>query len=586
MSFNTSSIQSDTYTANVQINAPKHVVGTVELSDTDGALVVNGLSVNTDLLNTDYVVSTVSVTTPLIVGDVGFPVTVQNLKTVTLNSGAGTVNQVLALNSDLDLVFKDDAVSVVPTLNEVLTAGASAGDLGITNLKSLTVTAGAGTVGQVLALDSSLDLVWKDDAVSVVPTIAQVLNAGNDADGSNLINLQTVQAQALNLLNTSNWTLAPNASTDNLDVSTLGAGYVNLGFCPLVSGSYVQALNIIPTVNPTPYDVWVSPAGNDISAMTYPSINNPFLTIQSAIDYCQTLTVSDNIYRYVHIMAGNYTEDLNIYKKMYIVGEAQTSQSASVGCQITGLITIAVDANGTDMFSNGVHLQGLLISGSVLNVSTVPAMLIMENCYVYTPNDATGTGISHNVTSSDSRLKLWNVQVISGGKNGLSPLINVQTTGLVSMNYCYVSAKGVQQCLRLSGTATCDSINNCKFENSNLATVTAEPIVKITANVSGTYTFSNCAFIYSNNGNKSANLNASGILNANGTGNNTVISLYNTFLLAGTDRLINYAIQDLNHTNPSTLLICLYYMSGAIPNTAFAIRGNNNQTKFQLEICS
>ena len=137
--------------------------------------------------------------------------------------------------------------------------------------------------------------------------------------------------------------------------------------------------------------------------------------------------------------------------------------------------------------------------------------------------------------------------------------------------------------MRLSGTASCDSINNSKFENSNTATVTAEPIVKITANVSGTYTFSNCAFIYSNNGNKSANLNASGILNANGTGNNTVISLYNTFLLAGTDRLINYAIQDLNHTNPAILMICLYFMSGAIPNTAFAIRGNNNQTKFQLE---
>jgi hypothetical protein len=530
------------------------------------------------------VVSSVSVTTPLLVGDIGFPVTVQNLKTVTLNTGAGTA-------------------------------------------------------GQVLALDSSLDLIFKDDAVSVVPTIAQVLNAGNDADGNNLINLQSVQAQALNLVNDTNWALATNAGNQNLEVTTDGDGLIDLGANSIYStgsltghqltikstqpvgednndwqflcnntnlnleissnnGGYITLSNtlyssnligmseLLPTVNKTPYDVWVSPTGNNATANVHPSILQPFQSIAYAIAHCEALTAVDNVYRYIHVLGGNYTENLTITKKVYIIGEAQTSQSTSVGCQITGLITIAVDANATDMFSNGVHLQGLLISGSVLNVSTVPAMLIMENCYVYTPNDATGTGITHNVTSSDSRLKLWNVQVISSGKNGLSPLINVQTNGQVSMNYCYVSAKGVQQCMRLSGTATCDSINNCKFENSNTATVTAEPIVKITANVSGTYTFSNCAFIYSNNGDKSTNLNASGILNNNGTGNNTVISLYNTFLLAGTSRTLNYAIQDLNHTNPAILMICLYYMCGAIPNTAFAIRGNNNQTKFQLEVCS
>lgn len=637
-SYNTSNITSDTYTANVQINAPKHVVGTVELTEDAGALNVNALSINTDLLNSDYVVSSVSVTTPLLVGDVGFPVTVQNLKTVTLNSGAGTVGQVLALDSSLDLIFKDDAntpqglASVLATSNDadagaitnlavlgltsgagtdgqvlaldsslnlvwkddantpqglesVLTVSNDAGALEITNLQKLTPTSGAGTVGQVLSCDSSGNLDWVTLTKPATPSLQDVLGAGNDANNLAIVNALSVQAKSLNLLNTSDWTLAPNVSTDNLDITTAGGGYVNLGSNPLVSESYVKALNFVSTTNPTPYDVWVSPAGNDTSAMSYPSINNPFLTIQSAIDYCQTLTASDNKYRYIHIMGGSYTEDLFIFKKMYIIGEAPTSQSASVGCSINGTITIAVDANGGDIFNNGVHISSCLISGWINNTTNVNHMLILENVYIYAPNDTSGRALYHNSTATNSRLKLWNCQLISGGSSGLDPLLEIASSSLVSMNYVSMSAKGNQTCLLMTTTATCDSINNCKFENSNSAGLTAQPIVKITANVSGTYTFSNCAFVYSNASDKTANPNASGILNQNASGNNTILSLYNTFVLSGTNTSNNYAIQDINHASPRQM-ICLYYMSGATPNLAFAIHGTNNQNKFQLQIVS
>jgi hypothetical protein len=581
MSFNTSNIQSDTYTANVQINAPKHVVGTVELTEDAGALNVNALSINTDLLNSDYVVSSVSVTTPLLVGDVGFPVTVQNLKTVTLNSGAGTVGQVLALDSSLDLVWANDA-NTPQGLESVLTTSNDAGALEITNLQKLTPTSGVGTVGQVLSCNSSGNLDWVTLTKPATPSLMDVLGAGNDANNLAIVNALSVQAKSLNLLNTSDWTLGANASTDNLDISTVGGGYVNLGSNPLVSEGYVQALNFVSTTNPTPYDVWVSPAGNDTSAMTYPSINNPFLTIQTAIDYCQTLTTADNKYRYIHIMGGSYTEDLFIFKKMYLIGEAQTSQSASVGCSINGTITIAVDANGADIFSNGVHLSGLLINGWIDNSTNVNHMLILENVYIYAPNDTSGRALYHNSSAINSRLKLWNCQLISSGSSGLDPLLEIASSSQVSMNYVSMSAKGNQICLLMTTTATCDSINNCKFENSNSAGLTAQPIVKITANVSGTYTFSNCAFVYSNPSVKTANPNASGILNQNSSGNNTIISLYNTFLLSGTNKSNNYAIQDINHTSP-TQMVCLYFMSGAIPNLAFAIHGTNNQNKFQLE---
>jgi hypothetical protein len=136
-----------------------------------------------------------------------------------------------------------------------------------------------------------------------------------------------------------------------------------------------------------------------------------------------------------------------------------------------------------------------------------------------------------------------------------------------------------------SGTGNCDNVSNCKLENSNTAGLTAKAICEITANTSSTYSFANCAFIYSSTSDKSANPNASGIRNANTSGNNTIISLYNTFLLNGTNTNNNYAIQDFNHTT-LIQMICLYYMSNALPNTAFAIHGNNNQNKFQMTVVS
>ncbi len=585
MSFNTSNIQSDTYTATVSVSAPTHNVGVCTLSaDVDNNLVLtNAPEFQADLLRSDYVVSTVSVTTPLIVGDVGFPVTVQNLKTVTLNSGAGTVGQVLALDSALDLVWADDAntpqglASVLATSNDA-DAGA------ITNLAVLGLTSGAGTAGQVLALDSSLNLVWKDDAISVTPPISAVLTAGDDAGALSITNLNNCQSQIFTTTqNGINWTLNTNPSTQNLDVLTTGSGLINLGSNSMTTSGQVSA-GLLIGKKPS-YDYWVSPNGNNIDAINNGgSLENPFQTITACLSYVEGLTQIDNIYRTIHVLNGNYNEDLQIDTKVYLKGNGVTGQSASVGCVISGNINVLVASNPTDMFNNGVYISGFLISGKVTNNSTVPAILSLENCYIYTADDASGQGLVHQPTSSDSRLKLWNTQVISGGKNGISPLIEVSSVGQVSMNYCNVSAKGNQNCLLLSGTATCDSINLCKFECSS-PSASVQAIAKITANVSGTYTFSNCGFIYSSATSKSANQNASGILNQNSTGNNTVITLYNTFLLAGTTRNDNFAVQDLNHTSP-TQMICLYGNSGASPNNAFAIHGTNNTNKFQFEIVS
>lgn len=581
MSFNTSNIQADTFTGVVSVTAPKHVVGTVELTQDGDNLSVIG--VNSEIVNTDDVVAAVSVSTPLLTSPELFPMTVENLQTISLTSGAGTAGQVLALDSSLNLVWVDDA-NTPQGLESVLTTSNDAGGLEITNLLKLTPVSGVGTVGQVLSCDASGNLDWVTLAKPAVPTLSEVLLAGDDGDGNDILNVGQVEAVSLKLTDTTEWNLVPNPANNNLELSSVQSGYLDLVSTSLVTTGQIMSSLLIGK-KPS-YDYWVSPNGSNSDAVSNGgSLENPFQTIAACLNYCETLTASDNQYRYIHILGGTYNESLTISKKVYLQGEATTSQSASVGCQINGNITVQVNANGSDMFNNGVHLSGLLVNGTITNQSGENHMLILENVYIYTPNDVDGRGLYHNPSSVNSRLKLWNCQIISGGSSGLLPLLESTSVGQISMNYCYLSAKGNQNCLLLSQTATCDSINNCKFESATNATITAQGICKITSVVSGTYTFSNCAFVYTNPSNKSASAVASGILNQNLSGNNTIIALYNTFLLTGTDVNNNYAIQDVNHGSPSQCIV-LYYMNGATPSTAFAIKGNNNQTKFQLQVCS
>ena len=587
MSFDTSNISAGNFTASTTVSAPKHIVGTVELTQDGDNLSVIG--VNSEIVNTDDLIASVSVSTPLLTSPELFPMTVTNLQTVNLTSGAGIEGQVLGLDSSLHLVWKNDA-NTPQNLEEVLTQGNDANELGITNLKSLTVTSGAGNNGDILSLDASLNLAWKAE---YQPNLTNVLATGNDASNQSLDNVNNVEAQTLQVMNTlltKSYTLSFNASDESLDIGTsLGAdGTIKITNpdLALISSSNITGARLLQSSIKTPYDVWVSPDGDDAFPTNYQSSPlTPFQTIQAAINYCEALTAVDNVYRYIHVQGGEYTENLLITKKVYIQGEAQSSLSASSGCCITGVVTVLVNANGGDMFDNQVTLSGLLIDGLVKNTSTVNHMLCLENCYIFAPDNSFGQALTHNPSSTDSRLKLWNCQFISSGSSGTSPLVEIASKGQVNMQYCYLSAKGVQNVLMFSGTGNCDTIANCKLENGNSAGLTAKAVCEITANSSATYTFANCAFIYTSNVSKSANPNASGIRNANTSGNNTIISLYNTFLLNGTDKNSNYAIQDFNHTT-LIQMICLFYMSNALPNTAFAIHGNNNQNKFQMDTVS
>jgi hypothetical protein len=388
-------------------------------------------------------------------------------------------------------------------------------------------------------------------------------------------------------------------SGDNVDGQNsiiLNAGAT--GFTAYSSGLFINPINPTTSQNgvlvydPTSYGIeynqnfynafqnvyYVSPSGNDIS--NNGSQLTPFQTIQHAINTIHGLTPFDGKHRVIFVMAGQYTENLIINSKMSIIGVASSPYSSNTGCYLNGNVRVYITANVGDMFNNNLVLSNMLINGEIEDESLVEAVLTLENLYIYTPNDASGRGLNYNPSSSNNRLRMLNCQVISGGSSGTDPLVELTNKGQINMLNCYLSAKGIQNCLKFSGNATCDTISNVKFECGNTG-ANVKPLVEMENTTSGTFTFSNCGFIYNSSTNKSSNAEASGICNKGLTGtNNNIICLYSSFFLGGTNTS-NFAIQDLNNGTPTTAIILHYNNNASLTNTS-NIRGTNGVNKFTL----
>jgi hypothetical protein len=431
---------------------------------------------------------------------------------------------------------------------------------GIDNLQSLTLAnSTSGTEDQVLSVDANGNLKWKDDS------------SGDVSQWATFDSVQNV--------NINNFALNSVQSISGVDGEIVIKDGLNLQFKDIYTVNEINCERLLTQYRP--YNTYYVSA-NAPTSDPRGTIEAPFNTIQLAIDVAESNAT--NLYYYIVVLPGNYVENLTITKKVHLIGMAQSPYSASVGCVISGSININVGSNGGDMFNNAVNISGFLIGSQVSFISTQNSILNMENCYIYSDDNASGRGLYFNPSCANSRLRLTNTIIQSGGSSGLDPLVEITSVSQVVMNNCYFSAKGLQNVLKFSGTATCDTINNVKFESGNSG-ANIPAIVEITASVSATYTFSNCGFIYASATNKSANAQASGIYSNSSTGNNRIVALYCSFFLLGTSSSLNYAIQDAYHGGASQMIV-LYYMNGASLQNAFSIRGNNNQTKFQLQIVS
>jgi hypothetical protein len=624
MSFNTSNIQADTFTGSVSLSAPIHYVagipisknaGNLKLGDVDNAVVEcleleSGTSVTAplgefDLVQTSGLISQAGLGEPIQVsGSLNLSnYALNNVNELTLANGAtGAVNQVLSVGATGALFWKTDsagdvsqwatfpAVSTVNLGAQSLTGtydktginvitdflmngnninnatfvtsqfiGGNTGYFGsINNLRTLSLYDGStGTSGQVLAVGATGNLEWKDDASGDVSQWA-TFNAVQDVNMNNF---------ALNYVGG----ISGDGSINMLEPLDLNANNIN--------GVDVLRCNKIDCQYRPENTIYVSSNGDDSSALG--NLEAPYGTIQGAIDFSNTFGTTES--RYIIVLPGNYVENLTITNKINLIGMATSPFSSSVGCSISGSITINVGSNGGDMFNNAVNISGFLIASNVSFTSSENSILNMENCYIYSDDNTSGRGLYFNPTCVNSRLRITNTIIQSGGSAGLDPLIEITSVSQTIMNNCYFSAKGLQNVLKFSGTATCDTINTVKFESGNAGANVPE-IVSITSTNSGTYTFSNCGFLYGSTTNKTANPTSSGIRCSPSSGNPRVVILYCSFFLLGTNTA-QYAVEDANFGTAQSMIV-LYYMNGASLQNAFAIHGVLNTTKFQLQVVS
>jgi hypothetical protein len=337
----------------------------------------------------------------------------------------------------------------------------------------------------------------------------------------------------------------------------------------------ISCIQLNPTYKPE-RTLYVSQ--NNTNANKTGSFENPFSTIQTAINYAES--VYNNTYWYINVMPGTYTEELTITKKVFITGSAPSNPDAnSVGCQLNGSITVSVDTNDADMFNNVVSISNLFITGSIEcnSANTNRSVLILTDCYIYQDN-GNGRLIHYNPDATDGRLWLFNCRFLDQSTTATRPLIEIDK-GMLKMYQCAVIGSGNENILKLGGTARIDSVVLCSF-TSNTNSTTAEPIVELSS-TGATLTFSQCAFIYSNSANKSANANSCGILlNEASTTFNPVLNLQNcAFSLLGTSPTTNFAVQDANFGTAKAAII-LAYGNNSIINTAYQIKGVYNVNKF------
>jgi hypothetical protein len=585
------------------IKAPIHYIEDLTISKgATGSLVLNAPVVEATIIETDSINAVSGVFTsalnPLlntndidINGNLNMSSYQLDVGSIYANGSTGSNNQVLSKNSENILSWSNPSTPATPTLSQVLTAGNTASanidmslnqiqncaTLRVNNLNNvsgqgqinLNCNLNFGNVNQNQIFCGRLNTSTIDATTQCI--LGRAPNRFNSATSF-----------AMNYIDNSN-IFRSESVADLIDFHDFKS---NRGKIYIVDGSNNEKFSADDTglincnqLNPTykpERTLYVSQ--NNTNANKTGSFENPFSTIQSAIDYAESLY--NNTYWYINVLTGNYSENLTITKKIFIKGCAPSNPDAnSVGCQLNGSITISIDTNDADMFNNAVSISNLFITGSIEcnSGNTARSVLILTDCYIY-QDSGNGRLIHYNPDASDGRLWMFNCRIIDQSITATLPIIEINK-GMIKMLQCVVSGAGNENILKIANTARIDSIVLCSFSSTTNST-TAEPIVELSSN-GAVLTFSQCAFIYSNNANKSASVNSCAILlNNSDVGFFPTLNIQNcSFSLLGTSQTANFAIEDANFGTAKQAII-LAYGNNSIIGTSFQVRGTYNVNKF------
>lgn len=651
------------------LKAPIHYVEDLSISKNESgnmvfdAPIVEAVILQSDSLNTDSVFTSalnplVDTTNITVNANLDFSNInqIQNLQALSTVNGFGTENQVLSVNGEGNLFWKNDEASDVsqwstfPAVSDIevglnkvnfdtVNLQNDSGELSCSGVFTSNYLYSRGDFGAAGSFYNTGDLsqICRIDATNKdVLRINKLTNLVSTQTNANLEGFNEIQCESISTKNIiipdstpssgqvikyngvgvewaddtntpSTWsqyaaTQAVDMNSNNLDnvgtITMSGALNCNAinplpGFTEVsITGdlnmvghrldadiAYFSGKVSVGSLFPTyiqQNSLYVSSNGSDTNNGSFEA---PVKTIQRAIEYAES--AYDNTYKYILVGPGVYA-GFTVSKKCFIKGMAPSNpDSCSVGCQINSDIIVSIDSNDGDMFNNICSISNFLIAGAIIECNsgnTARSVLSITDCYLYQDSGSSGRMIHYNPSASDGRLWINNTKIVNQSTSGLNPVIEI-SVGMLKMAQCIVSGSGSQNILKLSGTSRLDSVVQCSF-TSNTSSTTAPAIVEL-ASSGAVFTFTQSAFIYGSNANKSGSVSSCGILTSSSTTQPTVILSYNSFFLAGTTSA-NYCLQDANNGTVRQCII-LFFSNNSSLNNASSLRGTAGVSKFSLQ---
>jgi hypothetical protein len=277
-----------------------------------------------------------------------------------------------------------------------------------------------------------------------------------------------------------------------------GVNSVNAGTGITITGpSTDPIINALPASVPRPSaTIYVSPSGNDTTANG--SISLPFLTIQGALTFRSSLSLTDNVE--IYIFSGNYAGPITINTpNTYLTGPHAPYREAKT-VVISGNLTVDINAlsgqGGCEVsLTNLLFTSTQIVTGSSVDQGL---LITITNCNItgwMQHNESTVVGVYnvryydcllfHNgaealVTSVGPFLQIWRCEMthsnavtnpvinLQNGNGGSAAILNLQYTSIRSTT----TSATAQPIIRYQNTATSNSnvmLHNSLYFTSSVA---------------------------------------------------------------------------------------------------------------------
>ena len=294
---------------------------------------------------------------------------------------------------------------------------------------------------------------------------------------------------------------------------------------------------------------YVSKQGNDSNPG---SQLRPKLTIQAAITAAEAApALSAANFAAIIVDKGKYVESITFTKGYTMLLGFTAQADTSEFTEITGTVTINITAGSSDMVARQVSIEGIQITGSIVNTSTVDHSITLAQGRLFGNNRL----IYNDTTANQYRFRIDDYVISqSTATANTDPMIHfLGATGgalgcAIEINRLRATAKNNCSVVEVDGGANITRCENTTFECTTTS-ATAAPIMKIDSIGSSVTAIGNTSFAYTSSVNKSASPTSTGIIV---TGLYTalapkVLFLLNVFFsLAGTVSPSNHVVKNTN----------------------------------------